>query len=72
MVPIARYERIAGPARAKLAELLKQQYEQGSSIRDLASKYDRSYAFIHQMLVEAGVSRRGRGGLQQRKVPGVA
>jgi len=47
--------------------MLKQQYETGRSIRDLATECDRSYAFIHQMLVEAGVALRGRGGLQRRK-----
>ncbi|PZS33102.1 MAG: transcriptional regulator [Pseudonocardiales bacterium] len=67
MRSIARYERIAGPARVKLGAMLKQQYETGRSIRDLATECDRSYAFIHQMLVEAGVALRGRGGLQRRK-----
>jgi len=46
---------------------LKRQYEQGRSIRELAGEYDRSYGFIHRMLVDAEVGLRGRGGNQWAK-----
>jgi hypothetical protein len=69
---LQRYEPIVGPERATLARDLKRQYEQGRSIRDLASQYDRSYGFIHRMLVDAKVRLRGRGGDQWAKNRGRA
>lgn len=53
--------RIAGESRAQLATDLKEQYEQGASIRTLAETTGRSYGFVHQVLSEAEVTLRGRG-----------
>ena len=64
---IAKGQRVTGEERAKLTEELREQYEGGASIRDLASKTGRSYGFVHRLLVDSGVALRGRGGATVRK-----
>jgi hypothetical protein len=54
--------RITGADRNRLAGELKARYDQGASIRELASDTNRSYGFVHRMLSEAGARLRGRGG----------
>lgn len=59
--------RISGGQRDKLATDLKKQYENGKSIRELASQTGRSYGFVHRLLSESGVELRGRGGATRGK-----
>lgn len=54
--------RVTGDARAALAADLAQRYRSGESIRALAADVGRSYGFVHRLLVENGVTLRGRGG----------
>ena len=54
--------RVTGEDRSKLATILGKRYDNGESIRDLASSTGRSYGFIHRILTETGVALRGRGG----------
>jgi len=41
---------------------LRNAYEGGASIRNLAATTGRSYGSIHSMLLESGTTLRGRGG----------
>jgi predicted transcriptional regulator len=59
--------RITGAERDKLSMTLTKKYQNGASIRELASATGRSYGFIHQVLSEAGVTLRGRGGATRGK-----
>jgi len=59
--------RITGAERERVAVDLRRRYEAGVSIRALASEYGRSYGFIHRVLVDSGVTLRGRGGAVRRK-----
>lgn len=59
-------QRIVGATRDKLAADLKKKYEKGASIRALAESLGRSYGFVHRVLVESGVTLRGRGGVRSR------
>ena len=58
----ARASRVTGEARADLARDLAARYRAGDSIRELAESTGRSYGFVHRLLLESGVSLRGRGG----------
>jgi predicted transcriptional regulator len=58
--------RIVGDDRTELARLLRQRYESGVSIRDLAYQTGRSYGFVHRVLEESGTAMRGRGGDTRR------
>ena len=70
MAEIAKGRRVTGSERTKLATDLKKKYNGGSSIRQLASSTGRSYGFIHRVLLESGVSLRGRGGATRGKKKG--
>ena len=59
--------RITGRARDELAPRLVRRYEAGESIRSIAGELGRSYGFVHGVLVEAGVTLRGRGGATRGK-----
>lgn len=63
----AKGARIIGSTRDKLANDLKQRYENGASIRQLAEETGRSYGFIHRILGESGATLRSRGGGSHRK-----
>ena len=58
----AKGTRVSGAARDALAAELVEKYTSGDSIRDLAGKTGRSYGFVNRLLVENGVTLRGRGG----------
>lgn len=64
---LSKGSRITGSARTKLAADLKRKYEKGQSIRALAESTGRSYGFVHRLLVDSGVSLRGRGGATRGK-----
>jgi hypothetical protein len=53
---------ITGEHRVILRLLLVQHYRRRRSIRQLAKATNRSYTFIHNLLEEAGVEFRKRGG----------
>lgn len=63
-----KHARTTADERAALAETLKPRYAAGESIRALADSTGRSYGFVHDVLVEAGVKLRGRGG-STKKTP---
>lgn len=56
------HARITGHARELIGIDFRRRYENGESIRTLAASTGRSYGFVHRVLSEAGVQRRGRGG----------
>ncbi|MFI2376185.1 helix-turn-helix domain-containing protein [Streptomyces sp. NPDC018964] len=55
-------KQITGRARAELAREMKEQYENGLSIRAIAEAHGRSYGFVHRVLTEADAPLRSRGG----------
>ena len=59
---LGKGKRITGGDRASLAGELRQRYDQGESIRSLATSTNRSYGFVHRILSESGASLRSRGG----------
>ena len=67
MVGKARATRVTGEARQELTRDLVGRYEAGESIRELAASTARSYGFVHRILVEAGVTLRGRGGATRNR-----
>lgn len=67
MAELPKGRRITGPDRDRLSADLKRRYEAGASIRELAADTGRSYGFVHRVLLEAGVTLRGRGGAVRRK-----
>jgi hypothetical protein len=54
--------RVTGSERDRLAADLRRKYDDGESIRALASATGRSYGFVHRILSESGRQLRGRGG----------
>ena len=73
---LPRGSRVTGKTRDRLQNQLRKQYEAGASIRSLAKTTGRSYGFIHNVLVEANVKLRSRGGANRRRralsVPAIA
>jgi len=59
--------KIVGAERVKLGKDLIKRYAAGTSIRELALSIGKSYGFVHRMLVEGGVTLRGRGGKPLRR-----
>jgi hypothetical protein len=59
---LGKGRRITGQERQAIGRQLVARYEQGASIRALAEATGRSYGFAHRLLVESGVTLRGRGG----------
>lgn len=62
MAALQKGARISGAQRTKLATELKKAYKKGTSIRELAQTYGRSYGWVHRLLTETDVTLRGRGG----------
>ncbi|MEW1914332.1 helix-turn-helix domain-containing protein [Kitasatospora sp. NPDC085895] len=56
-----RGEHLRGADRDRLAAEMRARYEQGSTIRALAHRYNRSTSFVHALLHEAGTTLRTRG-----------
>jgi Helix-turn-helix domain len=48
--------------RDQLLHELRNAYESGASIRNLAATTGRSYGSIHSLLIESGTTLRSRGG----------
>jgi hypothetical protein len=59
---VKKGERLTGARRDQLAKELATAYASGQSIRQLAAETGRSYGAVHRLLVDNGVSLRGRGG----------
>ncbi|WP_438470829.1 helix-turn-helix domain-containing protein [Streptomyces asiaticus] len=55
-------KRLIGDRRSAVRADFKREYEAGTPIRVLAEVSGRSYGFVHRLLLEAGVTFRGRGG----------
>ena len=64
---MAKGQRITGDDRAELGRRLRERYQAGASIRELAAETGRSYGFIHRILVDNGVQLRRRGGANIKK-----
>ena len=56
--------RVTGVDRSKLATTLGKRYDSGESIRSLAASTGRSYGFVHRILTETVLLRRGDRGLR--------
>jgi len=56
-----------GEDRQALTEELATKYAAGKSVRELSSEIGRSYGFVHRLLVDGGVTMRGRGGATRGK-----
>jgi hypothetical protein len=56
-----------GPEREAEAKRMAAEYNEPNpkSIRRIAAELDRSYTFVYELLKEAGVTFRGRGGNQR-------
>lgn len=67
MADLKKGARITGARRDKLAHDLREKYDSGQSIRDLAAAHGRSYGFVHRILTESGATLRGRGGATRPK-----
>lgn len=67
MAKLAKGQRITGTDRDALADELRRLYESGHSIRRIAAEVDRSYGFVHRILVDSGATLRGRGGSTRRQ-----
>ncbi|WP_299951964.1 helix-turn-helix domain-containing protein [uncultured Modestobacter sp.] len=59
---LSKGKRITGDDRSSLAGELRERYDNGESIRSLATSTNRSYGFVHRLLSESGATLRGRGG----------
>ncbi|MFJ1599907.1 helix-turn-helix domain-containing protein [Streptomyces sp. NPDC088261] len=67
MKALAKNKRVTGELREKVAADLKKEYESGAGIRTLAEEIGRSYGFTRRVLIESGVTLRGRGGNSKAK-----
>jgi transposase-like protein len=54
-------QRITPEERTAIAEEIARAYRAGATVKNLAAAVGRSYAWVHQILVEAGVEFRPRG-----------
>lgn len=54
--------RVRGADRERLARSLGAEYDAGATIRSLAADRAMSYGTVRQLLIEAEVTLRGRGG----------
>lgn len=54
--------RVTGAERVELAKAVGVEYQGGRSIREIAAEHERSYGFVHRLLIEAGAVFRSRGG----------
>jgi predicted transcriptional regulator len=66
---VKKGERLTGARREQLAKELAEAYQAGRSIRQLAAETGRSYGAVHRLLVDYGVTLRGRGGARRAKTP---
>lgn len=57
-----RSEQIIGRERDRIAAQLRQRYQAGATIRDLAAETGRSFGWVRTLLLEAQVVLRTRGG----------
>lgn len=70
MAALDKGRRIIGAERDTLTDEVRERYNNGASIRELAADTGRSYGFIHRLLVESGTELRGRGGPTRTKQAG--
>ena len=54
-----------GPARRRLAYLLRRHYKTGKSITDISLELGRSYGLVHTLLTEANTKFRPQGKKRQ-------
>ena len=61
MTVIRKWARLDPEQRAEFTRECRRLYEEGSSVREIASETGRSYGTVHGALVAAGVTFRPRG-----------
>ncbi len=66
---LCRHERVTGPRRIAVGAQLCARYEGGASIRAIRDETGYSIGRVRGLLLEAGVSFRGRGGNHRRSAP---
>ena len=60
--PSPKSKRVLGEARAAMIAEVEARYRAGASIREIAKHYERSYGWVHGLVIDAGVTVRSRGG----------
>lgn len=63
---LRKHQRIGADARADVGRALLEQYQAGSSIRNLAAATGYSITRVRGLLIEAGVTFRSQGGSNHR------
>jgi transposase len=64
---IGKGKRVTGNQREEMGRAALARYNEGASIRDIAEDSGRSIGFVRNLLIDAGVTFRGRGGATRRK-----
>ena len=59
---LAKGVRVVGKERDSLTTEVVRRYEAGTSIRAIAAEVNRSYGFVHRLLMESATDLRPRGG----------
>jgi hypothetical protein len=59
--------KVVGKVRSSVADQFRKRYTKGASIREIAQSSGRSYGFVQRVLMESGVTMRGRGGYNRTK-----
>lgn len=62
IVPAEPGSRVVGERRDTMKRQMATAYANGSSVREVAERFGRSYGAAHRMLREASVTLRPRGG----------
>jgi hypothetical protein len=62
---IEKRKRVSGKQRDEASLRIILAYEEGSSIRSIATEWGRSYGWVHRLLADGGVRFRPRGGNQR-------
>lgn len=62
MQKITKGRRLTGSVAAAFGQAAKREYDDGKTVRTIATESGRSYGAVHRALRRAGVQFRGRGG----------
>jgi hypothetical protein len=64
---MVKNKRLVGGEREKAISRAVKLYEKGKPVRAIATELDRSYGWVHRVLIDSGVTLRARGGNQRNK-----
>lgn len=59
---VTRAPNLRGEARIELRQRMRQAYEAGATVVQVAERFGRSYGTTHKLLTEAGTRMRRQGG----------